>query len=276
MELNEIKQRLELALRPAKPPTIEEVLELVSRHGVLRGPVDWAFLAWATYIEYATQRIIETFQLTEEEKSQLLDFRDAVRQLLLEAQRQAKAKLISIYRAVMEDAYRLEGMRLYASDGTWIRMTRVAAPKIIIHGVTAKAHFPDVLKLPRERLEQFQLGWRASDEGSVKIRPVMTTTQPWQAFAWAAARYGTLYIYIDSVNLTREGVSVSIRVIARSWRQRWGKKEAIDLVVSLFRHGEWTSLFTMWLGDGGARANKPRRKYELIITGKESWKLGKK
>ena len=40
---------------------------------------------------------IETFQLTEEEKSQLLDFRDAVRQLLLETQRQTKAKLISIY-----------------------------------------------------------------------------------------------------------------------------------------------------------------------------------
>jgi hypothetical protein len=104
----------------------------------------------------------------------------------------------------------------------------------------------------------------------------MTTTQPWQVFAWAAARYGTLYIYIDSVNLTREGVRVSIRVIARSWRQRWGKKEAIDLVASHFRHGEWTSLFTMWLGEGGARSNKPRRKYELIITGKESWKLGKK
>ncbi len=55
------------------------------------------FLAWATYIEYATQRIKETFQLTEEEKSQLLDFRDAVRQPLLETQRQSKAKLISIY-----------------------------------------------------------------------------------------------------------------------------------------------------------------------------------
>jgi hypothetical protein len=29
MELNKIKQRLELALRPAEPPTIEEVLEQV-------------------------------------------------------------------------------------------------------------------------------------------------------------------------------------------------------------------------------------------------------
>jgi hypothetical protein len=40
MELNEIKQRLELALRPAGPPTLEEVLKQVSTRGVLRGPVD--------------------------------------------------------------------------------------------------------------------------------------------------------------------------------------------------------------------------------------------
>jgi hypothetical protein len=47
MELNKIKQRLELALRPVeKPPTLEEVLEEVFTRGVLRGPVDWVFPAW--------------------------------------------------------------------------------------------------------------------------------------------------------------------------------------------------------------------------------------
>ena len=237
--------------------------------------MDWAFLAWATYIEYATQRIIETFQLTEEEKSQLLDFRDAVRQLLLETQRQAKAKLISIYRAVMEDAYRLEGMRLYASDGTWIRMTRVAAPKIIIHGVTAKAHFPDVLKLPRERLELLQLGWRASDESRNKEQPYMATTQPWQVFAWTVVRYGALHAYVTSVNLTRESASVSMQIFARSWRQKWSKDEAINLVVENFRRGEWTPMLTMWLGDGKVKQKGMLSgKYELVITAKEPWRLG--
>ncbi len=67
-----IKERLELALRPAEPPTIEEVLERVSRRGVLRGPVDWVFPAWMLYVEYAAQKIIETFPLSEEEKSHLL------------------------------------------------------------------------------------------------------------------------------------------------------------------------------------------------------------
>ncbi len=85
MELNKIKQRLELALKPAKPPTIEETLEQVSRHGVLRGPVDWVFPAWMLYVEYATQKIAETFPLSEEEKRQLLDFRDTMKRLLMEA-----------------------------------------------------------------------------------------------------------------------------------------------------------------------------------------------
>ena len=61
--VDEIRRRLELALRPAEPPTVEEVLEQVSRHGVLRGPVDWVFPAWIAYVEYATQRVAETFQL---------------------------------------------------------------------------------------------------------------------------------------------------------------------------------------------------------------------
>jgi hypothetical protein len=98
---------LELALKPAKPPTLEEVLEQVSRRGVLRGPVDWVFPAWMLYVEYATQRIVETFQLTEEEKRALLDFRDTMKRLLLEAWIQAKEKLTVLYKAVIEGTYRL-------------------------------------------------------------------------------------------------------------------------------------------------------------------------
>jgi hypothetical protein len=60
-----IKERLELAPRPAEKPTLEEVLKQVSRRGVLRGPVDWVFPAWMLYVEYATQKIAETFPLSE-------------------------------------------------------------------------------------------------------------------------------------------------------------------------------------------------------------------
>jgi hypothetical protein len=112
MELNKIKQRLELALKPAKPPTLEEVLEQVSRRGVLRGPVDWVFPAWMLYVEYATQKIIKTFPLSEEEERQLLHFRETLTRLLREAWTQAKEKLATLYKALVEGTYRLKGNKL--------------------------------------------------------------------------------------------------------------------------------------------------------------------
>jgi hypothetical protein len=261
-------------LRPAEPPTVEEVLEQVSRHGVLRGPVDWVFPAWITYIEYVTQRIAEAFPLTEEERRQLFDFRDAMKQLLLEAWRQAKEKLTTLYNAIMEGTYRMEGNKLYAPDRAWMYVRERFTQYIIIHGISASAHFPDVLKLPRERLELLQLGWRASDEYDEYGRPGMETTQPWQVFAWTAARYGALRAYVASVILTREGVSVSIRIKAKGWRQRWSKAEAIDLVASHLRRGEWTPLLTMWLGDGKAKRSEVLSGvYKLVITAKEPWRL---
>jgi hypothetical protein len=273
MELNEIKQRLELALKPTEEPTLEEVLKQVSRRGVLRGPVDWVFPAWMLYVEYAVQKIAETFRLTEEERSQLLDFRDTLKRLLLEAQRQAKAKLTALYKAVAEGTYRLEGNRLYAPDGTWMYIGKTIHIKI--HGVNAETYFPDVLKLQRERLELLQLGWRASDEGELDGRPLMGTTQPWQVFAWTAARYGELRAYVTSANLTREGVSVLIRIIARSWRQKWSKNEAISLVADYLRRREWAPLLTAWLGDGETKRREVlNSKYRLVIAAKESWRLG--
>jgi hypothetical protein len=274
MDVDKIKERLELALRPVEPPSIEEVLEEVSTRGVLRGPADWTLPAWVVYVEYAVQKIAEMFQLSEEEKRQLLHFWYAMKQLLLEAQRQAKAKLTALYKAVVKGTYRVEGNKLYAPDGTWMYVRVGLTPHIPIRGVSVSARFPDVLKLPQEKLELFQLGWRAS-EGRHKRHPYMGTTQPWQVFAWAAARYGELYIRVDSTNLTREGVSVLIRIIARSWRHKWSKGEAVDLVASHLRRGEWAPLLTAWLGDGKIQwKNILHSKYMLSIAAKEPWRLG--
>jgi hypothetical protein len=271
----ERKERLELALRPVEPPTLEEVLEQVSRHGVLRGPVGWVFPAWMLYVEYVTQKIIEAFQLSEEERRQLLDFREAMKRLLQEAWMQAMEKLTTLYKAVAEGTYRMEGNRLYAPDGTWMYVRGDFAPHIIIHGGSASARFPDVLKLPQEKLELFQLGWRASDEGYHGGRPYTHTAQPWQVFAWTATRYGALRAYVTSINLTREGASVSIRIIARSWKQKWSKGEAVDLVASHLRRGEWAPLLTAWLGDGKSKRNDILGgDYKLVIVAKEPWRLG--
>ncbi|MFP3198797.1 MAG: hypothetical protein RXR06_02845 [Thermoproteus sp.] len=273
---SEIKQRLESTLRPVeKPPTIEEVLKHVSTRGVLRGPVDWVFQAWMLYVEYATQEIMKTFRLSEEERSQLLDFRDTLKRLLLEAWMQTKEKLTTLYKAVAEGTYRVEGNKLYTPDGAWMHVIGDSTPHIPIRGITAKTRFPDLLKLPRERLELLQLGWRASDEGRHKRQPYMGTTQPWQVFAWAAARYGELYTCVLSTNLTHEGISIEVYIKAKSWRQKWSKDEAISLVADYLRRGEWTPMLTMWLGDGKARwRNILQSKYELLVATKEPWRLG--
>ena len=267
-------RRFELALKPAEPPTVEEVLEQVSKHGVLRGPVDWVFQAWMLYVEYATQEIIKTFRLSEEERSQLLDFRDTLKRLLLEAWMQTKEKLTTLYKAVAEGTYKLEGNRLYAPDGTWIYIGG-ATSRLKIHGVSASVRFPDLLKLPHERLELLQLGWRASDESELDGRPFMQTAQPWQVFAWIATRYGVVYTYIASVTLTHQGVSIHVYSKAMNWRQKWNKNEAISLVADYLRRGEWAPLFTMWLGDGKARWNKILYgKYVVSIAAKEPRRLG--
>ena len=103
----------------------------------------------------------------------------------------------------------------------------------------------------------------------------MSTTQPWQVFAWAAARCGALRIHITLANLTRKGVSVSVYLRANSWGQRWSKDEAVDLVISHFRHGEWMPLLAMWLGDGKVKwRGMLSGRYELVIAAKEPWRLG--
>jgi hypothetical protein len=275
MELNKIKQRLELALKLAKLPTIEEVLEQVSTHGVIRGPVDWVFPAWMLYVEYATQKIAETFPLSEEERRQLLDFRDAMTRLLQETWTQAKEKLTVLHETIVEGTYRVEGKRLYAPNGTWAYVGRTSM-YITIRGIAAETHFPDVLKLQREKLKLFQLGWRASDESTHGRRPVMITTQPWQLFAWIAVRHGKLYIRIGSVNPTSKGITVRINAVAKSWKQMWSKNEAVSLVAEYTKRGEWSPLLTMWLGDGDARLREFLiGKHRLVIATKKPWKLGK-
>jgi hypothetical protein len=45
ISFDEVRYRLELALKPAEPPVLDEVLAAVERNGRLHGPVDWVFPA---------------------------------------------------------------------------------------------------------------------------------------------------------------------------------------------------------------------------------------
>ncbi len=103
----------------------------------------------------------------------------------------------------------------------------------------------------------------------------MDASRTWQLIAWSAVRHGGFRAFLDWVRLTHEGISIPIRIKAKSWRQKWSKAEAIDLITSHLGRGEWALLFTAWLVDGGTRWWEVLRgKHRLVITAKEPWRLG--
>jgi hypothetical protein len=68
---------------------------------------------------------------------------------------------------------------------------------------------------------------------------------------------------------------VEVAITAKSWRQIWSKAEAIDLVTSHLRRGEWAPVLTMWLGDGEAKRGEVLSgEYKLVISAREPWRLG--
>ena len=138
----------------------------------------------------------------------MLHFGETLKQLLLEGWTQTK-KLTTLYKAVAEGTYRIERNRLYAPDKAWVYVRERSSPSVLIHNLSVETHFPNILKLPRERLELLQLGWRASDESCKRGRPVMDTSQPWQLVAWTAVRHGEFRAFLDWVELTHEGICIN-------------------------------------------------------------------
>jgi len=231
-----------------KSPNTDEVLTAVERGGVLRGPVDWVFPAWEVYIEYATRKITEAFPLAEEDRRALLGFGGIMKNLLQRAHEQAKAKLTSIHDAIDSNSYKLEGGRLHAPSGAWMYVEG-EEPHITIEGIDAVVYFPDILKLSREKLELFQLGWEVHEEEGESGRPVYATADPSLFLAWAAARFGELHVAVTRAILLRDGTAVEVRAVARSWRKRWSRREAEKLVEKYARRDVWEPFFTMWLGE---------------------------
>jgi hypothetical protein len=199
------------------------------------------------YIEDKMRKIAEAFPLAEEEKRALLSFGDIMKNLLQRAHEQAKAKLASIYDAINDDSYRLEEGRLYAPDGAWMYVGK--EPYIVIEGVDAVAYFPDILKLPREELELFQLGWEVHEEKERDDHPAYTTADSSLFLAWAAVRFGELHIAVTRALLLEDGVAVEVKATARSWRKRWTKKEAERHVEKYRKRGVLEPFLTKQLAE---------------------------
>ncbi|MFZ8807021.1 MAG: hypothetical protein ACO2PN_02810 [Pyrobaculum sp.] len=98
-----------------------------------------------------------------------------MKRLLLEAWMQTKEKLAALHKAAAEGTCRLEGKRLYTPDGMWICKRELGSsyhdPRRKRLGV-----LPRLAEASAQRLELLQLGWRASDEGNDRGRPVINTT----------------------------------------------------------------------------------------------------
>jgi len=84
------------------------------------------------------------------------------------------------------------------------------------------------LKLPREELELFQLGWEVHEEEGGDGHPAYTTADPSLFLAWAAVRFGELHVAVTRALLLEDGVAVEVKATARSWRKRWTKKRRKD------------------------------------------------
>jgi hypothetical protein len=182
---------------------------------------------------------------------------------------------MTLYIAIEKGTYRVEGKRLYAQDSSvWMRTNK---PHITITGVSDEAYFPDVLKLPQEKLELIQLGWRASDEAEMSLRPAMGTTQPWQLIAWTSVRFGRVNVRIDIVHLTSDGATINFAIRSNYWEKPPKKEKAIERTMFYFKQGEWLPLLAMWLGDGMSRRyHIVRGVYHLMISAKEPEKIGRK
>ncbi|MEM0483726.1 MAG: hypothetical protein QW434_03350 [Pyrobaculum sp.] len=256
-----LMKRLEIALMPQPPPTLEEVLAEIGRRGVLSGGLNRVVEGYKKYVAYVTEKMVEVFKPGEA----LQSFSHALITLLEQARLESIEKLNSIKREV-ERGNTPKNLKVVEFEGHvsyYVRLRRN----------TTTSHFPDLLKIPREELEKFQIGWRASDETKIGDLAAMFTTQPWQIFAWLATRPGKVKMSIRSLILTRRGPSFEFLLISPDWAQRWDKLEAVRQAVRYIKQGEYKPLLTWWLGDGSVKWSfVEKRHYKLRITVKSEYK----
>jgi len=219
------------------------------------------------YFYEASEALIHGLDLPADKADMLRDFTETLASLLDMAYPQAETKLQKLLKALESNSVKVElgprakktlhvtpeGEKWYVGAQlrrkTWLF-------KLPIYRVSAEAEFPDILNVSDQDLYYLQAGWRASDEIVTQGQPGMTTTQPWQVFAWATVRYGYLRIYLKTLNLNMTEPTLTWTIISYSWDQQWptreGKKQA-QQVASQHPLG----MLAWYLGDGR------RHKYDL-------------
>ena len=264
---DELRRRLETALAPQKPPTIEEVLAEIGRRGVLSGGLDRVVDGYKTYVSYITGKALEVFNLGDRVAKALQSFsRDLT--TILDRVREESRRVLGEIRREMERGRTPDRVKVVEYEGH-------VSFYVYLQKQSAYSHFPDLLKISKEELEKFQIGWRASDEAAVGGLAAMGTTQPWQVFAWLATRPGDVKIEVGTIILTRRGPSLMFSLTSLDWEQKWDKLNAVRQAVKYIQQGEYRPLLTWWLGDGSVKWSfVEKRHYKLrIAVGEEVKKV---
>ncbi|MGC8584286.1 MAG: hypothetical protein ACP5MH_11275 [Thermoproteus sp.] len=258
--LTKLRERCGIALRGGPRPTLETVLEESARRGVLYGTADTLFEKWRLYMRYVGEAVPRALSLPDDVATQFRQFVDGMFPLLDKAEKQAREELAGICRAVGEGRVEIErgktASRICADDAC-VKIHANEHSSLValltLHGISTETYFPDMLRVPREELEAFQIGWRASDETADKRRPMMATTQPWQLLAWSATRPGRMRVHVINLGINASGLSLEVYAVGREWEQRWTKEEAQRLAIEAIQRGNFKPLLTWFLGDGVAR-----------------------
>ncbi|RFA96047.1 hypothetical protein [Pyrobaculum aerophilum] len=257
--VNEARKRLEIALAPQKPPTLEEVLAEIGRRGVLSGSLDRVVEGYKNYVSYVTGKVLEVFKLSDREVSALQSFSHDII-TILEKVRQESGQKLNVIKREIDKGYIPNSVKVVEYKGH-------VSFYVYLRRHSAYSHFPDLLKVSRDELEMFQIGWRASDETAIGNLAAMGTTQPWQVFAWLAARPGEVKLEVGTLILTRRGPSLMFFLTSLDWEQKWDKSVAIKHAVKYIQQGEYRPLLTWWLGDGSVKWSfVEKRRYKLRIA----------
>jgi hypothetical protein len=239
--------------------------ELLERSRKALAELDNLFSESKRYFDEVINNITREFKLTEEEVNELNRFKETMLELLDRAHTQARERLPKLVAALEkyleggEGAVTLERfrkvLRVRPAGESWFISAWLPSRgswrfELLIHGVSGKTVFPDVVRWSPADLESAQAGWRASDESYSKTgRPTMGTTHPWQLLAWSVTRYGRLHIAIASLHLNKRQPSIEWRLIAKDWVQQWRDPSGKRLAREIARANP-LGLLTLYLGDG--------------------------
>jgi hypothetical protein len=233
--------------------------ELYNRTQLAQGQLGNLVDGQKKYLYEVSEAIIDVFDLPADKADTLRDFTETLASLLDKAYPQAEAKLQKLLKALESNNVKVElgprakktlhiapeGERWYISAHfreTWLF-------KLPIYRVSANAEFPKILNLSSQDLYYLQAGWRSSDEGDQKGYPNMGTTKPWQVLAWAAVRYGYLWIHLDNLNLNMNGTTLDWSITSYSWNQQWPTCEGKKLAQQVAEQHP-LGMLTWYLGDG--------------------------